>query len=302
MGHKVLIVTTDPITGALGNIGWLAIHINANDVATRGARPKWFFCTILLPEGANNRLLEEIMTDMDRAARELNVAIVGGHSETTPGLNRAIVIGFMIGEAPKNGYLTTAGVQMGDALILTKGAGIEGTAVLASDLYQELSKRISQKTLKKAQSHLENISVVKEAMEAIRIGGVHAMHDPTEGGVLNGAWEMAEAAQKGIEIEPQKIEVARETREICQFLQIDPLTTLGSGALLIAAEPKKAKEIIEALAKIGVQASTIGHFHSKEEGHWTRDKNGTRTPLIPPEQDEVYRVLSKYSTSPKSNE
>lgn len=297
MGEQVLIVTTDPITGALGNIGFLAVHVNANDVATRGAKPQWFFCTILLPENADKSLLEQIMIDMDKAARELNVAIVGGHSETTPGLSRPIIVGFMMGETPKNRYLTTAGVQRGDALILTKGAGIEGTAVLASDLHEELSKGISETTLQNAQGYIEHISVVKEAMEAMRIGGVHAMHDPTEGGVLNGVWEMAQAAGKGVEIQRQDVRVSPETKEICRYLQIDPLTTLGSGALLIAAEPSRAKEITESLNQMGIEASVIGQFRSKEDGYWIKEKNGKRTALVPPEQDEIYRVLSRYQAS-----
>jgi len=294
MSDRVLVLTTDPITGAVGSIGWLVIHVNANDVATRGAKPLWFFCTILLPEGADERLLEEIMMDMDRAAQDLGVAIVGGHSETTPGLGRPIVVGFMVGEAEKNNYVTTGGARVGDALILTKGAAIEGTAVLAEDLAEVLHGKISEEVLLRARKFIDSISVVKEAMKAMEVGGVHSMHDPTEGGILNGVWEMAEAARKGITIHKERIRVAPDTKAICDALEIDPLKTLGSGALLIAAERGKAEEIVSAIKKMDIEASMIGEVTPLLEGRWIIDEEGEMEELLLVDQDHVYKVLDKY--------
>ena len=294
MGDRVLVLATDPITGAVGSIGWLVIHVNANDVATCGARPLWFFCTMLLPEGADERLLEEIMADMDRAAKELGIAIVGGHSETTPGLSRPILVGFMVGETAKDRCVATGGARVGDALILTKGAGIEGTAVLAADLEEVLREKVGEEVLERARGFLHHISVVEEAMRAVGVGGVHSMHDPTEGGVLNGVWEMAEASQKGVTIYEEKIRVSNETRAICEALEIDPLKTLGSGALLIAAEQGKAEEIVFSIEEMGVKASIIGEVTALEEGRWVVHRDGGREELIPPDQDHVYKVLGRY--------
>lgn len=294
MGDRVVILKTDPITGAVGSIGWLVVHINANDIATCGARPRWFFCTMLLPEGADEALLRKIMTDMDRAARGLGVAIVGGHSETTPGLSRPILVGFMVGEAAKDSYIATRGAQAGDALILTKGAGIEGTAILAEDLAEVLQGKISEKVLARARRFLDSISVVDEAMKAVEIGGVHSMHDPTEGGVLNGLWEMAEASQKGITIYKERIRVAPETKAICDAFEIDPLKTMGSGALLIAAEKRKAGEIVSSLKEMNVEASIIGEVTPIEEGRWILCGDGRKDELLPQDQDHVYKVLDKY--------
>ena len=293
-GDRVLVLATDPITGAVGSIGWLAVHVNANDVATCGARPQWFFCTMLLPEGADEALLKKIMEDMDRAAQELGVAIVGGHSETTPGLSRPILVGFMVGETAKNSYVTTGGAQVGDALILTKTAGLEGTAVLTADLAEVLRGKIDEKMLARAQRFLNSISVVEEAMKAIEVGGVHSMHDPTEGGVLNGVWEMAEAAGKGVTIYKERIRVAPETKAICEAFEIDPLKTMGSGALLIAAEQGKAKEIVSSLKEINVEASIIGEVTPIEEGRWIICIDGRKEELLPQDQDHVYKVLDKY--------
>ena len=295
MEDRVLVLATDPITGAVGSIGWLVIHVNANDVATCGARPLWFFCTMLLPEGADEELLEEIMADMDRAAKELGIAIVGGHSETTPGLGRPILVGFMVGETTKERCVATGGAQVGDALILTKGAGIEGSAVLAADLEEVLwEKGVGEDALKKARGFLRSISVVEEAMKAVEVGGVHSMHDPTEGGVLNGVWEMAEASRKGVTIYKERIRVAPETKMICEVLEIDPLKTLGSGALLIAAEKGRAEEIVSCLEAMGIEASIIGEVTDLEGGRWIIRGDGRREELVPPDQDHVYKVLDRY--------
>ena len=294
MGDRVLVLKSDPITGAVGSIGWLAVHVNANDIATCGARPQWFFCTMLLPEGADEALLKEIVTDMDRAARGLGVAIVGGHSETTPGLSRPILVGFMVGETVKNSYIATRGAQVGDALILTKTAGLEGTAVLAADLADVLREKVDEKMLTRAQRFLDSISVVEEAMKAMEVGGVHSMHDPTEGGVLNGVWEMAEAAGKGVTIHKERIRVAPETKAICDAFEIDPLKTMGSGALLISAEQGKAGEIVSSLKEMNVEASIIGEVTPSKEGRWVICGDGRKEELLPQDQDHVYKVLDKY--------
>lgn len=299
MGDRVLVVKGDPITGAVGSIGWFAVHINANDIASTGVRPLWFQCVTLLPEGAGEGLLAEIIEQIHAACIELGVSLVGGHTETTPGLDRPILIGFMMGEAEKDEYVTTGGARPGDVIILTKGAGIEGTAVLAQDLAVVLSEKVENNVLVSAQSMLKLISVVPEAMRAVEVGGVHSLHDPTEGGLLNGLWEMAEAAKIGLTIREEDIPVAEETRLICEALEIDPLKLMGSGALLIASEPGTADRIISSLKEIGIEASAIGEIVPKEEGRIMIKTDGSRTPIEAVDQDEVYRILDKYGIGDK---
>lgn len=294
VGDRVVVVATDPITGAVGSIGWLAVHINANDVASTGARPLWFLCVTLLPEGAGEELLTEIMDQMHAACKEVGVSLVGGHTETTPGLDRPILIGFMMGEAEKGGYVTTGGARPGDVIILTKGAGIEGTAILAQDLADVLSDKVDDKVLDSAQSMLKRISVVPEAMRAVEVGGVHSLHDPTEGGVLNGVWEMAEAAGVGVTIQEEAVPVADETKLVCEALGIDPLKLLGSGALLIAAEREKADEIVSALIRMGVEASVIGEITPMQGGRVLVRDDGGRVAIEAVDQDHLYKVLDEY--------
>ncbi|RLF83656.1 hydrogenase, partial [Thermococci archaeon] len=258
-GDSVLVATSDPITGAEKHIGFYAVNVNANDVATFGAKPKWFLVTILLPENADEELLEKIMEDMHKSAGRLGVSIVGGHTEVTVGLNRPIVIGTMLGEVKKDQLVTSNGAKPGDVIILTKGAGIEGTSIIASENEEELKKVFGKELVENAKRFLQKISVVKEALIAAEIG-VHAMHDPTEGGIANGFHEMADAAGLGFRVYYEEIFIAEETRKLCEHFKLDPLALISSGSLLIAAPPEKAEKVVEAIRRKGIEAAIVGEF------------------------------------------
>ena len=287
---RILVFSTDPITGATNHIGKHAIHINANDVAVAGARPSFFLLTILLPPGSQETKLRSIMKEVDEEARRLGVSVVRGHTEATPDLIRPIIAGFMIGESEGRRFLSADGGEEDDSIILTKTAGIEGTAVLASDHSRLLErKRIDQITIRRAQGLMDSISVVPEARIASRIDGVNAMHDPTEGGVLNGIWELAEASDSGVMINANLIPIAQETRLICERLSLDPLRLLSSGSLLIACRPSKTSLVLKSISRHGTLATEIGRLTSPKEGRRIqRDNRELR--LLPVNQDELYRV------------
>jgi hydrogenase expression/formation protein HypE len=292
VGSRSLIVSMDPITGALERIGWLAININANDVATFGVEPAFFVSCILLPEKADRRTVETISVQMDEAARDLGVAIVGGHCEVTPGLANPIVVGCIVGVTEKGKYVTAAGAKLRDELILTKSVGIEGTAILASDRKEQLMKTLGEKTLEKAAKFDDQISVVKDATTAFKTGAVHAMHDPTEGGLAGGVHEMAEASNLGVEIFEDRIRVAPETAKICRFFGIDPLQLIASGSLLIAAERNSADEVVKALKKNQVPATVIGEFLSSPKKRLIV-RNGHAEKLVRPASDHLWAALRK---------
>ncbi len=293
MGDRVLVAKGDPITGAEDNIGWLSVHINANDIASTGARPLWFVCIALLPEGADESLLEDIMDDIHEACLEVGASLVGGHTETTPGLDRPILAGFMMGEAKRDRYITTGGARPGDLIILTKGAGIEGTAVIASDLRDHLKGKVDDQVVERGAAMIRWISVVPEAMRAVEAGLPSSLHDPTEGGLINGLWEMAEAAGVGLRVDEASIPIPDETRQICGALGVDPLRLLGSGALLITAQPSETEKIIEALTEEGIKASVIGEVTPLSEGRLLIDERGNLEPIEAVDQDEIYRVLDE---------
>jgi hydrogenase maturation factor len=293
MGTKVLVAKANPITGAEVNIGRLVVHVNANDVAARGAKPLWFMNTILLPEGCMEAKLVEIMEEINRACIELGVQLIGGHTECIAGLERPIISGFMMGEAPKNRYVTTGGAKPGDRIILTKTAGLEGTSILASDLEEKLKRKIDPKTLQRARKMIDSISVVPEALKAVETGGVHSMHTPTEGGVINGLFEMGAAAGVGLSVEENLIPVAPETRIISDTLGIDPLKLLSSGSLLMAVSDSSVGKILDAIESIGVQATIIGEVKDRPDGRVITRTNGTQKTIDPVRQDELFRILGK---------
>jgi hydrogenase expression/formation protein HypE len=291
-GDKSLIVSMDPITGAVERIGWLAVNVNANDVATFGVEPAFLFSCIMLPEDADSKIVEAICSQMNAAAAELGVAIVGGHCESTPSLTNPIVVGCIMGITKKGCYITASGAKPGDKLILTKSAGIEGTAILASDREEELKKTLSVSTLRNAKNFYSQISVVKDALTAYKTGGVHAMHDPTEGGVAGGIHEMAEASRLGVKIFEKNIPVQPETAKICSYFKIDPLQLISSGALLISAEAKSAEKIIESLKQQQIDASVIGEFLAGTNQRLLLRENGV-VQSLQPSSDHLWAALRR---------
>jgi hydrogenase maturation factor len=294
LGEKSLVASMDPITGAVERIGWLAVNINANDVATFGVEPAFFLSCILLPENADRKIIESICSQMNGAAKDLKMAIIGGHCEVTPGLSNSIVIGCALGITNKGRYVTAGGAKPGDKLILTKSAGIEGTAILATERYNLLLKMgAGDKLLKSAQKFFEKISVVKDGITAFKTGGVDAMHDPTEGGVIGGIHEMADASNLGVKVFEEKIPVADETVEICKFFKIDPLQLISSGAMLIAAKPEFAEDIITKLRREKIEASVIGEFLKNPKMRIIINKDKREKVLPRPECDHLWLALKK---------
>ncbi|MFZ1039251.1 MAG: AIR synthase family protein [Candidatus Bathyarchaeia archaeon] len=293
VGNKSLVVSTDPITGAIELIGWLAVNINANDIATFGVEPAFLLSCILLPENADMKTVETISEQMGKAAKELGIAIVGGHCEVTPGLANPIVVGCTIGMTEKGNYVTAAGAKQGDKIILTKTAGIEGTAVLASDKENQLKKVVSATTLRNAKRFYDQISVVKDAITAFKTGAVHAMHDPTEGGVAGGIHEMADASHLGFRVHKKKIPVRPETTEICNFFEIDPLQLTASGSLLIAVERDSADRVVGILSKEGITAEVIGEFLPSVEERIIIQEDGSSENLVRPVSDHLWSALEK---------
>jgi hydrogenase expression/formation protein HypE len=297
VGDRSLITSMDPITGAEDRIGWLAVNVNANDVATFGCEPRFMLSCILLPEKSKKATVETISAQMSGAAEDLGIAIVGGHCETTFGLKSPIVVGCAIGVTEKNRYVTASGANPGDKLILTKSAGIEGTAILASDREQQLEKVLSKRLLRNAKQFYKQISVVKEATTAFKTGRVHAMHDPTEGGIAGAIHEMADASGVGVKIFIEKIRVEPETAKICKFYQIDPLQLIASGSLLIATEPSFAKKIVNTLEESMIHAEIVGEFLPSPKKRLIVHENGKTEALVRPMADQLWQAL-KYSSTP----
>jgi hydrogenase maturation factor len=285
----------DPITFAGADLGAYAVDVNANDLATRGARPRWFLMTLLLPEGRTRAAdVERVFADVDRACRRLGVVLCGGHTEITAGLTRPILAGAMLGTPQVRRPLRTADARVGDRLLLSKGIAVEGTSVLAGACHGRLQRRCGASLLRRASRLLRSpgISVLRDARLALRAGGVSAMHDPTEGGLATALHELADAARVGLEIERDRIPVLPETRAFCGALGLDPLGLLASGALLVAASPRRAAAILTRWRRAGIVGACIGSVVPRARRRRLRTAGRLR-PLPRFERDEVARLLGR---------
>ncbi|MFW6045222.1 MAG: AIR synthase family protein [Planctomycetota bacterium] len=261
MGDTYLVAKTDPITFATDRIGWYVVQVNANDIATAGARPKWFLVTALLPERrTDERLIESIWDDMNEALDGLDCTLCGGHTEVTVGLDRPILVGQMLGEVSREDLVDKEQTRPGDRILLTKGVPVEGTAIIAREKEDRLGMAFGEEMLKRARDFLENpgISVVTDALTACKAGDVHAMHDPTEGGVATGLWELAQATGLGLRVEAQKIPILQPGGDFCRELGLNPFGTISSGSLLICVSPDSVSTVVQALARVGVKCVEIG--------------------------------------------
>jgi hydrogenase maturation factor len=261
-----------------------------------GAKPAWFLATVLLPQGASQSLAEGIFDQILDACRQMEVELVGGHFEITYRLDRPIVVGAMLGEVERDRLVRGSGAQPGDDLILTKGIAIEGTAVLAREAAAALrQKGVAAEVLETARGYIfqPGISVVREALLAVEKTAVHAMHDPTEGGLATALYEMAEASGVGMWLEEAAIPVLPATRAVCQAAGLNPLGLLASGALLIALPPQESDRLLAALEEAGIAGGRIGTVTPKDAGVIMGKPDGDRIALPAFARDEVARFLAQ---------
>lgn len=286
LGRNFVIMSADPITGVVSEIGRYAVVVSANDVATSGNRPQFLESVVLLPGGSTAGNVAEIAKEIHLAAKELGITIVGGHTEVTPGLSRPIVITTAFSFVSK--YVSSGGARAGDTMMMTKTAGLEGTAALARELGPPRGI-VPSGVAMKAKRLLGRISVVGEAEAAFKTGRVNAMHDCTEGGVLGAAYEMSIASGVGFILDEGAIPVAPETEAICRLLSLDPMKLIGSGSLLIAARRGSEKRLQRALDGI-CRVSTVGHFTDRKRVLLKKDGSETRVSSAP--EDELWRALA----------
>ena len=273
-------LSTDPITAATNRIGHLTVHINCNDAATVGAEPIGLLVTILAPPDITEDALSSIADDIARAARSVNVDIIGGHTEITTAVNRVVSSATVIARPAGSRLIPSDGMRPGDDIVITKTAGLEGAAILAMDKPHALN--LTSDELQTAMDFTNSLSVVKEGLLAAK-HGASAMHDATEGGVLGALYEMAYVSNVSCCVDIDSIPVHPITRSICARLNINPYRLLSSGAMLIACPD--GNNMVSVLNANGIEAAKIARAH---EGNGLFDSSGNK--LSPPEADELYRV------------
>ena len=295
LGETLLVAKSDPITFATDRLGWYAVHVNANDIACTGGTPRWFLATLLIPEKFTEDQAEELFNQVQDACTSINVALIGGHSEVTHGINRPIVSGTMLGEVQRERLVKTGGALEGDSIVVTKGLAIEGTALLASERPDELRKSgVSDNTITLSTKMLDSpgISVLPDAQIASTAAQVHSMHDVTEGGIITGLREIAAASGLGLAVEEGSIPILPATVEVCQGLDLNPLGLLASGALLITLSPEHVPSLLSELDKKGIDGWEIGRMMPQEEGLISIGRTG-EIELPNFKRDELARYFSR---------
>ncbi len=286
------VVSSDPITFTTKEIGYYGVVVNLNDIATMGAIPKWFLATLLFPEGTDLSIIEKVFRQIRNACRRFGISFIGGHTEITPGIKKMILSGHMIGEVKKEKLVKTSGAKVGDLLLLVKGICIEGTSVIAREKEAELLKRgISSSLIRKAKRFIFNpgIDVLRSARIACQAASIHSMHDPTEGGLINGLIEMAWASEKEIEVDLEKVLIYRESRILCQEFGLNPLGVIASGALLLTASPSESSVLQKAFRKNSIPLQVIGKVKKGPARVFRIDGKG-RKELKPLSRDEILKI------------
>ena len=288
-GERLLVLKADPITFVADDLGEYLVRINTNDIATTGAEPRWLLLTLLLPEGATTRERAEAITEQVYAAcRAAGIAVIGGHTEVTHGLDRPIAVGALVGEVAREALVVPSGASPGDRILLTKGVPIEGTAILAAEFGERLAGTLSAEELTRAREFLTDpgLDVLRDARIARGAGPVSAMHDPTEGGLAAALWELAEASGRALAVAPEEVPVPDLSARLCRALGLDPLATIASGALLLTCPAQAAEGVRRTLADAGIPCAEIGEVRAGPAGVHRRD--GSTLPR--PERDEIARM------------
>jgi len=287
-GEYACVLSTDPITAAANDVGQLSVHISCNDIASCGVEPLGLMVTILCPVGTTEEKLENVMEQICLTASELNVEIIGGHTEVTPAVNRIVISTTCIGKALKDDIVSSTGARPGDSIVMTKSAGLEGTAIIANDFEHKLVGIINNDELNLAKSFIKSISVVKEGVLAGKFGAT-SMHDITEGGVLGAAWEVAEASGAGVILNKDIIPVEVVTKTICEFLGLDVLKLISSGCMFITCPDGEG--LVKLLESNNIKATIIGTIiANRNDRLLISKKNSTIEDIESPKADELYKV------------
>jgi len=292
-GEKLLVVKTDPITFVADDAGWYALQINANDIACMGGEPRWFLATLLFPQGATPpALVEKTFSQIGAACRKLGVTLCGGHTEITMGLNRPLITGTMLGEARREKIMQPGNIQVGDVVAISKGLAIEATSIIAREkqaaIEHEFGKTIAKRCLKYFQT--PGLSVLDEARLARDIDGMHALHDPTEGGLNAALHELAKAAGTGFEIDLGSIPLPTEAKLLCDHFSLDILSIISSGALLACGTEEACQEFVTDCHRQKIAAEIVGRVVPSDQGLYYREGR-KRIPIPRPQRDEIIKIF-----------
>jgi hydrogenase maturation factor/beta-phosphoglucomutase-like phosphatase (HAD superfamily) len=270
---EVVVLKTDPITFVTDAIGYYAVLINANDIVTAGADPRWFLTSLLFPVGATASFIQEVMTDLHNTCKQHHITLCGGHTEITDAVNRPVVTGMMVGTVLKKNLIDKGRMRPGDHIFVTKFISVEGTAIISMEFGEKLKNLgLSEPELEKCKNRLSMIPIIREAKIAAGIAGVSGMHDVTEGGISTALLELGIAGKHRLRIEVDRIPIDPLTQKVSDLVDIDPLGLIGSGSLLITCRPTAARDLEEKINRENIDITCIGEVSVPGRGIDARDK------------------------------
>jgi hydrogenase expression/formation protein HypE len=291
--YDVIVAHGDPITLTSHSLGHYAVIVNANDIAASGGLPRWLLTTVLLPDGTTASEALALLADIAAAAAQIDVSIVGGHTEISPAVNRPVISATMLGAISRQELRDKHQAQPGDVVILTKALAVEGTALLAQELGELLRARGMNEAHLAACRHLiDRVSIVPEARLAAGFAGVRALHDVTEGGLATAVAELSTACRHGITVHRERLPILAETQRLCELLEADPLGLIGSGSLLICCRTEQADDLLQALSGAGIKATAIAVVGEPGAGVVALD-HGLPAPWPEFAVDEAARLLQE---------
>ncbi len=294
VGGDTLVSHVDPIVGAIGDIGWLAVHVACNDIAASGIQPRWLQLLVLVPRMEDVELLERIMQDASRAAEEVGAAIIGGHTGYSAGLSRPLVAVTALGTASGREPVLTGGASVGDQVLVTKGIALEGTAILAQD-FADVARQLglSEEELDEGRSVMAEVSVMPEAL-VLAENGATAMHDVTRGGVLETLLEIAQLSGIGIEVAFSQLPIPAIVSRFAEAFGFDPLRMISSGTLAVTIPPGRVTQVSEALEEVGTPFAFVGHVTDSTGVRVHRGGETSHYTEIRCEEDELARLWALY--------
>jgi hydrogenase expression/formation protein HypE len=290
---RVLVVAEDPIFTMprlpLEMFGRFTVHIGASDVAVMGVRPRYMTYTLLLPPETPRDDVRRIVDAIHVTARDLGIAIVGGHTGYYPGFTAPTIGGITVfAVARRKDIVTPAGARPGDEIILTKGPAIETAGLLATLREEELLLRFPAGLVDRAKALARSITVVDDALAAAAAGGVTAMHDATEGGVMGGLFEIAAASGVGMDVDESLFVYPDEVRMVCEAFALDPVRSIAEGSLLLTVRPGRSAAVLARLKRKRIAASVVGRVLKDRRRRTIRRADGRIERLEVPEQDPFW--------------
>lgn len=295
LGDEFMAIAEDPIfpgpTTSPEDFGWFTVHIGASDVAVMGIRPRFMTYSLLIPPGTPEEYITRLVRGISVAARDLGISIVGGHTGFYGAVTVPTIGGVTVWGMGRE-YVTSAGARVGDAVIITKGAAIEAAGLLASELGADLrAAGIAGELVDRAARRIREMTVVEDALLAASCGGVHAMHDATEGGLERGLWEVAEASGAGLLIQRPRVMVPPDVEAVCGHFKLNPYQVISEGTLVLAVAPERAAAVLAAYERAGIPASVIGKVVPLVQGRRWVEGDGREEELLPPPVDNFWEAF-----------